>query len=295
MKTVLRSIARAVLLATVLFAGAARAAQLPAERKLARLDELVHLAAAQRAAALALFTKENAVLDGLPADDRIEKGMEIRQATRDGVRALLTPAQQAKYDRAPQAQGGGLTLPTPEMRVARLAESAGALSAKQKEVALQVYTEEFESLLALPPAERMSKGAVYRKAATEQIQMLLNPPQQAKAAENKAAVTAVEMAERRAVENFLRNSPAVVTQIGVVQRLESEGASFTSETITSAPIAGSGVSTTLAAGARRGKFSYKVHGANGTETFSVGWEKATPAAELKVVKLQNGKGETLRL
>jgi hypothetical protein len=295
MKTILRLFSATLLLGALFFASTARAAQIPAERKLARLDDLVHLSAGQRAPALALFTKENAVLDGLAPEDRIEKGTEIRQATRDGVRALLTPAQQAKYDRAPQSQGGGLMLPTPEARVARLAESTGGLTARQKEVALQVYTEEFESLLALPPAERMSKGMPYRKAATEQIQMLLNPGQQTKAAETKAAVTAVETAERRAVENFLRNSPALATRVGEVQRLEPDGNSIISDTTMSTSVVGSAAPTMVAAGERRGKFIYKVYGANGTETVSVSWAKATPAAELKVVKIENSKGEALRL
>jgi hypothetical protein len=78
-----------------------------AETKLNRLDQLVSLSPQQNAVARKIFDEEFESIISLPPADRGNKGMEYRQAARAQVRAILTPAQQEKFDGSPQSVGGG--------------------------------------------------------------------------------------------------------------------------------------------------------------------------------------------
>lgn len=240
------------------FLAAAYAAPLDAGKKLAALDRLLGLAGRQRAEALDLFQKENDQLEAIPASDRPREGSAVRQATRAGIRALLTPEQLRKYDRTPQLEGGGLSLPQPKDKVARLEHQVGALSAAQRNVALDIYTEEFESLLALPDQERFEKGAVYRQAAQQQIETVLTPEQQAKRKALRAGELARLKEERAVAEEALRASPAVAAQVGMLTDVTPTLAS--TEQVDDGP--------------RSGQQVFAVTGANGQKTVTVNWKRA---------------------
>jgi hypothetical protein len=241
-----------------------------------RLAELVPLTSEQRAKATAVFQHEMDALAALPAVERGLGGMEIRQASREQIRALLTPEQQQKYDRTPQVRGGGLTLPTPENKTARLDETVH-LTATQKPVVLQIYQEEFESLIALPPAERPEKGARFRQAAKEQVQAVLTPEQLALQDRLKQAAAAQEAEEKRAVENVLRSSKTISARVGSIVSLSSFSSTVSESTGQS----------------RRGKYDYKVTGKNGSEVVSVSWERTASSGPVKIVKVEASRGEII--
>lgn len=145
--------------------------------RLDRLTQLVGLTAAQRAQIAPVLQVEYDALIAISSDERPEKGADARVASREQVRALLTPEQQKIYDRAPQFRGGGLTLIAPETKLERL-DTLVRLTPGQKEVATKVFEEELESLLAIPPADRGAKGVEARQAAMAQVRSMLNPQQQ---------------------------------------------------------------------------------------------------------------------
>lgn len=81
------------------------------ENRVIRLDQLVRLNADQKAQALKIFNTELEAILALPETERAIGGMPARKATREAIRAILNPEQQAKYDAAPQTKGGGSTKP----------------------------------------------------------------------------------------------------------------------------------------------------------------------------------------
>lgn len=250
----------------------ARAAGPSVDLRLDRLHELVSLTSAQKAKAAEVFRREDAELAVLPAENRPLKGMEARQASRDRVRALLTPAQQKIYDRAPQLRGGGLTLPTPETRVANL-DATVTLTAAQKGVALQIFQEEFESLLALAPADRPAKGVPFRQAARDQVRALLTPAQLAKMDDGRMKALEQDNDERAAVENLLRASHNLLAKIGPIVRVTPGGSASTSESSN---------------GSRQGTYTLRVVGETGTETLLVAWQKTSATAPLRIVRATIG-------
>ncbi len=87
------------------------AIQVASDMMEARLDHLVSLSPGQRAQAHAIFEQANTELFAFGPEERPEKGMPIRRKMRADIRSILTPAQKAKYDDAPQYLGGGSTRP----------------------------------------------------------------------------------------------------------------------------------------------------------------------------------------
>ncbi len=160
-------------------AGRAQGAGQNPENMVARLDNVVGLSGSQRAQALEIFSKETDALNAFTPQERPVKGMEIRQAALAEVRALLSPVQRKRYDLTPQGQGGGLTLMTPENEVARL-NVAVALTADQKAGAMEIFTEQIEALMDIPPADRLEKGAPIRQATKARVRALLTAEQQEK-------------------------------------------------------------------------------------------------------------------
>lgn len=147
------------------------------EDQVARLNTLFTLTDAQKAVALKIFDDELEALLAIPEGDRLTKGGNARRAALADVRAILTPEQQKTYDRTPQMYGGGLTLMTPENKVARL-NTLVTLTEAQKAVALKIFDEELEALLAIPEADRLAQGGNARRAALADVRAILTPEQQ---------------------------------------------------------------------------------------------------------------------
>jgi len=148
------------------------------ETMLARLDALVTLTDDQKAAVLNVFEAESQVLLSIPEADRPQQGAAARREALAAVRAYLTPEQQWKYDRTPQMFGGGLTLMSPESKVARL-NALVMLTDAQKTAARKAFETELDALLAIPEADRPAQGAAARQGAMAAVRALLTPEQQA--------------------------------------------------------------------------------------------------------------------
>jgi Spy/CpxP family protein refolding chaperone len=79
-----------------------------AEQQIERIEQAVGtLSADQKTKLKGIYAKTAEKLQAIPQEERREKGMEIYQATRKEVRAVLTPEQQKKYDEMPQGRGQG--------------------------------------------------------------------------------------------------------------------------------------------------------------------------------------------
>jgi len=87
--------------------GGGRGAPTP-EQAIERIETAVGpLSADQKTKIKAIYAKQAEKLQGIPQEERREKGMQIMQDTRKEVRAVLTPEQQKKYDEMPQGKGQG--------------------------------------------------------------------------------------------------------------------------------------------------------------------------------------------
>jgi hypothetical protein len=77
-----------------------------AEQQIERIEQAVGtLSAEQKTKLKGIYAKMAEKMQAIPQEERREKGMEIFQATRKEVRAVLTPEQQKKYDEMPQGRG----------------------------------------------------------------------------------------------------------------------------------------------------------------------------------------------
>jgi Spy/CpxP family protein refolding chaperone len=83
--------------------------QMSPEARIAAIEEAVgDVSADQKAKITAILEKTGKQVMALPQEERREKGREIMMAANKEVRAVLTPAQQAKFDAmAPQGGKGG--------------------------------------------------------------------------------------------------------------------------------------------------------------------------------------------
>jgi hypothetical protein len=273
MKTSLRCFAALALGLALLFPSL-RAAGPSVETRVSRLNELVTLTDDQAAKVARIFRREDLEVEAIPATDRPMRTFEIRQASRDAVRLVLTPAQQKIYDRAPQMKGGGLTLGTPDMRVAAL-DTKVQLTPAQKKVALEVYTEEFETLVAIPPSERMEKGMSARQAARDQIVRILTPAQQAKMDTDRSANQAKAAEDRSAIKAILLASPNVAAHFGANASV--------------AP-GSTGSSSEGADGNRSGRDEYRIKGSTRSETVTVFWERKPASTPLRVTRIETPSG-----
>lgn len=205
---------RLLTLLAALAAGSAGLASPRVAERLEQLHQLVILTDAQRARAQAIFQAEAEQLVDVQGGRNLDRAFQVRESARAQIRELLTAPQRKVYDRAPMSEGGGLTLGQPAARVARLEEEAGGLTEAQKRVALQIYREEFESLVAIAPADRLSQGGEYRQAAREQIQSLLTAEQRATQEAKRAAIRKKEAEESAAIVAATRAAPQVVARFG---------------------------------------------------------------------------------
>jgi RNA polymerase sigma factor (sigma-70 family) len=245
-----------------------------------RLDKLVHLTAAQKTQAADVFTNENDALQAIASpEDRLVEGMPIRQNARAQIRALLTPEQQQIYDAAPQRLGGGSMQDT--AAVAARIDKVVALTDDQVAPVAAIYQQEADALRALSVDDRASgQGIAIRKAAQAQVRALLTLEQQQKFDANPNG--AEDLAERAFVGSFLKTSPAIAARLGTITRLTLAGSTVTTAT------------TDERIQAKAGNYSYRVQGSAGAETLKVYWEKASPSAPFKIVKIEGRAGETIR-
>lgn len=126
--------------------------------------------------AAALFAKEATILDGIPEQERGEKGMEARVATRKDVRAALTDEQRRKYDISPQSLGGGLPV-DPANMVTRL-DQAVKLTPQQKQKAIEILWEDVIDQVAALPADQQLKGFQWRDPVRDRLRGILSNEQQ---------------------------------------------------------------------------------------------------------------------
>lgn len=72
-----------------------------------RLDEAVTLTAEQKTKVTAIYKEQMAAMQALPQEERREKMRESMAATREKIRAVLTPEQMKKFDAMPAPGRGG--------------------------------------------------------------------------------------------------------------------------------------------------------------------------------------------
>jgi hypothetical protein len=233
------------------------------------LDALVQLSADQKAATVKVFDTETAAIAALPPEDRWLKLFEIRQTARGRVRALLTPAQQRVYDTTPQFRGGGRTIPRPENRVTALDRQVGLTSA-QKEVALQIYTEEADALTGIAPEDRAEQGAVYRQASQHQIYNLLTAEQRDKLEAQRKTEASDQTAINRLIKNAVSTSAAVTNRVGPIAAIDIRESSLQEDAVTHV---------------RKGSVHCEVLGEKGGAKVVVYWEKKTTDVPLSVINI----------
>lgn len=79
-----------------------------AEQRIEQIEQAVgSLTADQKAKIKAIYAKMAEKMQAIPQEERREKMGEIMQATRQEVRAVLTPEQQKKFDEMPAPGRGG--------------------------------------------------------------------------------------------------------------------------------------------------------------------------------------------
>ena len=139
------------------------AAYQSAEDALGNLETFLVLTPDQEKKALQIFQTLKDVMDTMTPEERPVKGMQYRQDARAAIRAILTPEQQAIYDRTPQRMGGGMTSPDPAMSALRGKISAFArnLARSSPEIAAQVGTVEKVVVLTGGSSMRSAPGAEY--------------------------------------------------------------------------------------------------------------------------------------
>ena len=176
MKTRLRPLLAALALGLAFLPVALRADSMPAPTRVARLDALVGLAPEQKAAALDIFSGENAILDSFTTlEDRMLKGAPARDSSRAHIRAMLTPEQRKKYDLSPQADGGGL-MSNPENMVER-ADKLLRFSADQRRQALAIIWNELIEQIAATPDDEAPKGFFWTQAVQDHLRTIMTAEQ----------------------------------------------------------------------------------------------------------------------
>jgi len=232
-----------------------------------RLDQIVHLTANQRAQAVEIFTKENADLQAIPSvEDRLVKGMPIRQATREKIRALLTPEQQQIYDNTPQSEGGGQT--TSPVNMTERIDRTVTLTDEQTLQVAAIYAQEARAIQSLTPEERASKGVEIGRSARAQVRALLTPEQQKKWNANPTG--AEDLAEKAYIKNFIMSSPEIAAQVGTVAKATLSGSMLGSNNLNPPS---------------KGRYTYLVVGSMSSETLKIYWERPFPGAPLTIIRI----------
>jgi hypothetical protein len=143
----------------------------------------------------------------------------------------------------------------------------------------KIYEQETEALNAIPLESRAEKGASIREAASAQVRALLTPEQQQKFDANPTGIEDLE--ERAYVVNFLRSSQDIAARVGTVTRVSSVGLP-------------SAIESNDQDLSLKGTYTYEVIGSMRSETFKIYWERASPTAQVQIVEVKDGDGETIQ-
>ena len=76
------------------------------EQQVERLSEALTLTAEQKTKIAAIYNEQSTAMAAIPQEERREKMMEMMKATREKIRATLTPEQMKKFDEMPPMGGG---------------------------------------------------------------------------------------------------------------------------------------------------------------------------------------------
>ena len=76
------------------------------EQQVERLSEALTLTAEQKTKIMAINKEQATAMAAIPQEERREKMMEMMKATREKIRATLTPEQMKKFDEMPPVGGG---------------------------------------------------------------------------------------------------------------------------------------------------------------------------------------------
>jgi len=76
------------------------------EQPVERLSEALTLTAEQKTKITAIYKEQATAMAAIPQEERREKMMEMMKATREKIRATLTPEQMKKFDDMPPMGGG---------------------------------------------------------------------------------------------------------------------------------------------------------------------------------------------
>ncbi len=148
------------------------------EMRVDRLDALVHLTPKQKVEIAAVFREEDEALAQIKPSDMPALSSPARQASRAGVRALLTPEQRKVYDLSPQTLGGGLVA-NPEFLAARLDQAVHLTGAQQKQ-AIDIFWNNLREQIAAMPDDQPLKGFNFSNKVRDELRAILTPEQQAK-------------------------------------------------------------------------------------------------------------------
>jgi len=143
-----------------------------------RLDKLVGLTADQKVQAAQIFAQQEKALQAFTSqEERMIKGMDIRQNARAQIRAILMPAQQQIYETAPQRLGGG-AMQDISVAVDRLDKLVGLTAAQKAQVA-EIFAQQEHALQVFTSIDdRMIKSMPIRQKARAEIRAALTPAQQ---------------------------------------------------------------------------------------------------------------------
>ena len=249
------------------------------ERTVDRLAQLVSLTSQQKNQAAEIFAHENAALQEFPSiQERMEKGMPIRQKSRADIRALLTPAQQQIYDRTPQRLGGG-SMQDPAAIISRV-DKVVSLTDEQTQQVAALYLKQADALQALSPEQRASgQGGAISRATKAQVRALLTPEQQAKFDANPNGAEDLDI--RADVVAFIKSAPAISLRLGLVSTVSPLGGSISTSLFNDQPAS------------MRGTYSYRVKGGVKTATLKISWEKTSPSAAVKILKIEEENGPAI--
>jgi hypothetical protein len=115
-----------------------------ADMALEHLENVVTLSPEQERQALQIFQNLKDIMDDMTPAERPQKGAQSRQDAIAAIRSILTPEQQAIYDRTPQRLGGGSHVSDPAMSAlqAKINRFARNFARTSAEIAGQVGTVE---------------------------------------------------------------------------------------------------------------------------------------------------------
>jgi Spy/CpxP family protein refolding chaperone len=106
LKAILSAIAFAVAFSAPMQAQEKKGA-MTAEQQIERIEAAVgSLTKAQKDKITAIVSKTAESMKEIPKEERKEKGGALQKKSREDIRAVLTPEQQAKFDAMPQGGGG---------------------------------------------------------------------------------------------------------------------------------------------------------------------------------------------